>query len=50
MRKLTVKTKFPTHEIKPARKALNGKVPTRRQYANWMIPVKKMARIYASIS
>merc|ERR1712038_320138 len=31
----------PTHEIKPERNALKGKVPTKQQYRNWMTPVKK---------
>lgn len=40
--------KEPTHEMKPDRKLLNGKVPTRRQYRNCSAPVNKMYSKYAS--
>jgi len=33
--------KHPTEEINPERKELNGKVPTKQQYTNWIIPVKR---------
>lgn len=39
---LPAKTKEPTVEMKPDRKELNGKVPTRAQYTNCMTPVSKM--------
>ncbi len=34
--------KDPTHEMKPDKKALKGKVPTRQQYKNCTTPVRKM--------
>ena len=34
--------KDPTHEINPDKNELNGNVPTRQQYTNWMTPVSKM--------
>lgn len=37
----TARMKDPTVEMKPARKALKGNVPTRQQYTNWITPVKK---------
>lgn len=39
---LPPKTKDPTQEMNPDKNELNGKVPTRQQYANWMIPVNMM--------
>ena len=41
-------TKEPTHEINPDRNELNGKVPTKQQYTNCMIPVSIMYAKYAS--
>jgi hypothetical protein len=38
-RRHTPSTNVPTQEMNPDRNELNGKVPTRQQYANWMIPV-----------
>lgn len=40
--------KEPTHEMKPDRKLLKGKVPTSRQYRNCSAPVSKMYNKYAS--
>lgn len=40
--------KQPTHEMKPDKKLLNGKVPTSRQYRNCSAPVSKMYSKYAS--
>lgn len=40
--------KEPTHEMKPDRKLLNGKVPTSRQYRNCSAPVNRIYRRYAS--
>ena len=37
----TPRIKEPTHEMNPDRKALNGNVPTKQQYKNWITPVKK---------
>ena len=34
--------KLATALMNPERKELNGKVPTRQQYANWNIPVNNM--------
>lgn len=39
---LPARMKEPTDEANPDKKALNGKVPTRRQYKNCGIPVKRM--------
>ncbi|KAL1231156.1 hypothetical protein TPS_05717 [Trichinella pseudospiralis] len=36
--------------MKPAKKLLNGNVPTRQQYKNWIMPVHKIHNMYASIS
>lgn len=40
--------KDPTHDMKPDKKLLNGKVPTSRQYRNCKAPVSKMYRRYES--
>lgn len=40
--------KAPTHEMKPDRKLLKGKVPTSRQYRNCSAPVSKIYSKYAS--
>lgn len=42
-------TKQLTVEMKPLRKELNGKVPTRQQYTNWMTAVKNTYKRYASM-
>lgn len=42
-------TKQLTVEMKPLRKELNGKVPTRQQYTNWMTAVRNTYRRYASM-
>lgn len=34
--------KLLTHDMNPLRNELNGNVPTRQQYKNWMAPVSKM--------
>ena len=49
-RRHTPKMNDPTHEMKPERNALKGKVPTKQQYRNWMTPVKKTYVKYASTS
>lgn len=36
--------------MKPAKKLLNGKVPTNKQYRNWKAPVTTMYTKYASIN
>lgn len=38
-----------TQDMKPLRKLLKGKVPTRQQYTNWITPVRKTYNKYASI-
>lgn len=38
-----------TQDMKPLRKLLKGKVPTRQQYTNWVTPVKNTYNKYASI-
>ena len=42
------RTNDPTQEINPDRNELNGKVPTKQQYTNCMIPVSMMYAKYAS--
>jgi len=38
-----------TQDMKPLRKLLKGKVPTRQQYTNWITPVRNTYNKYASI-
>jgi len=38
-----------TQDMKPLRKLLKGKVPTRQQYTNWITPVRNTYNRYASI-
>lgn len=45
---LPARIKAPTHEMKPDRKLLKGKVPTSRQYRNCRAPVSKIYSKYAS--
>lgn len=39
---LPPRMKAPTHDMNPAKKLLNGKVPTSKQYRNCNAPVNKM--------
>lgn len=50
MRRHTASMKDPTHEMKPDKKLLKGKVPTSRQYKNWKTPVSKIYSRYASMT